>query len=664
MKFSKNIRRTLSTVGTLGSLLLSCAQEKGITMPPIEEPNSAPEIHMLDTYTCNENEPHRNPINAEDKNGDTMTFDFNGPNWLKISGNVIYGICPEVSEDQTFEVEARASDYNHTTTHKYDLIVKDTDKQDLTKTHLLSESELNNVSSVGKNYITFSSPVSFEEGTILGSGIHGNAENGIFTKVTSVSEDGMTVNTERGTIEEVVDQANLSYSGTLNPSNIQYSNSMSGITLEPTGENNEFNFNVAVQNLVLDKDGDPSTTNDRATFNGHMNFTPNFDVNVNFNNGLESLTFITNTNLDTDLTVSSNGLYIGEVLSKTVATYHLTPFIVGFIPTFPVPMPLVVSPTVSLKGYVNPTNANPLSLRVQQDGNLEAGIVYENGSLDAISSVNNNFTFSNPVSSGNFEIEAFLAPEIALEFYGLAGPRARLGAGLGLEIDRDSLKLSGKLEAFVGVGMDVIGGVTASIGKNVLEYEKLLFSKATEDTTGTGSDSTFTDSRDGQIYGLVKTGNQTWFDKDLSYADPSSITVSPSYGRFYNLETIGNVCPAEFHVPTQNDWNTLFDTFGGVGDPTTGGKLKSTGPEWESTNTEATNESGLGFLPSGYVLDGVHNQEGRSSHSWTYIDNNTNNTARASVLKNNSGFAGNTQSWSVPNSNNVYMTLRCMKDGN
>lgn len=85
------------------------------------------------------------------------------------------------------------------------------------------------------------------------------------------------------------------------------------------------------------------------------------------------------------------------------------------------------------------------------------------------------------------------------------------------------------------------------------------------------------------------------------------------YGKLYNGFTVidpRNVCPAGWHVPTNNDWNTLINYLdptadGGSVNPlndinVAGAKMKSTGTEyWLPPNTGANNESGFSGLPGG-----------------------------------------------------------------
>ncbi len=93
------------------------------------------------------------------------------------------------------------------------------------------------------------------------------------------------------------------------------------------------------------------------------------------------------------------------------------------------------------------------------------------------------------------------------------------------------------------------------------------------------------------------------------------------YGRLYNwfvLDDSCNIAPAGWHVPTDEEWQTLVDFLGGVS--VAGGKLKETGTShWDSPNTGATNESGFSALPGGHRFhyDGTFQGVGTQADYWT-----------------------------------------------
>jgi uncharacterized protein (TIGR02145 family) len=84
-----------------------------------------------------------------------------------------------------------------------------------------------------------------------------------------------------------------------------------------------------------------------------------------------------------------------------------------------------------------------------------------------------------------------------------------------------------------------------------------------------------------------------WYDNDQS-------TYGNTYGALYNWYTVntGNLCPAGWHVPTDEEWTTLITYLGG--EDVAGGFLKETGTtHWNSPNT-GTNQTGFTAVPGGY----------------------------------------------------------------
>ena len=71
-------------------------------------------------------------------------------------------------------------------------------------------------------------------------------------------------------------------------------------------------------------------------------------------------------------------------------------------------------------------------------------------------------------------------------------------------------------------------------------------------------------------------------------------TFKETYGALYNWYTVstGKLCPAGWHVPSDEEWTELTDYLGGEGKA--GGKLKEKGTAyWVDPNTGATNEYGF-----------------------------------------------------------------------
>jgi len=139
---------------------------------------------------------------------------------------------------------------------------------------------------------------------------------------------------------------------------------------------------------------------------------------------------------------------------------------------------------------------------------------------------------------------------------------------------------------------------------------------------------------DGNIYKIVKIGEQVWMAENLKttgYNDGTAIplvtdstswgylttpaycwydndkgTYENTYGILYNWYAVntGKLCPSGWHVPADEEWTTLTTYLGGGS--VAGGKLKSIRtvpephPRWAGTNDSATNITGFTALPGGF----------------------------------------------------------------
>ncbi len=91
----------------------------------------------------------------------------------------------------------------------------------------------------------------------------------------------------------------------------------------------------------------------------------------------------------------------------------------------------------------------------------------------------------------------------------------------------------------------------------------------------------------------LTTGAFCWYKND-------SFSYKASYGALYNWFTVNTdkLCPAGWHVPSDEEWLTLLNSSGGL--TQAGDKLKETSTaHWLSPNTGATNTSGFTALPAG-----------------------------------------------------------------
>ena len=150
--------------------------------------------------------------------------------------------------------------------------------------------------------------------------------------------------------------------------------------------------------------------------------------------------------------------------------------------------------------------------------------------------------------------------------------------------------------------------------------------------------------RAGQEYQTVVIETQQWMAENLNYATDSSMCYDDKdancnlFGRLYSLADADTVCPTGWHLPSKDEWATLFSV-AGCSDfisknrcDDVGYVLKSTGGWTASTSTlNGTDTYGFTVLPAGvsYYIKAVQNgkilidrQDSREirnySKFWTY----------------------------------------------
>jgi uncharacterized protein (TIGR02145 family) len=100
---------------------------------------------------------------------------------------------------------------------------------------------------------------------------------------------------------------------------------------------------------------------------------------------------------------------------------------------------------------------------------------------------------------------------------------------------------------------------------------------------------------DATAWGSLTTGGRSWYDND-------STTYEIPYGNLYNWYAVTDskkLCPSGWDVPTDAEWTILTETLGG--ESVAGGKMKSTGTTyWSSESAGTDNSSGFSALPGGY----------------------------------------------------------------
>lgn len=199
---------------------------------------------------------------------------------------------------------------------------------------------------------------------------------------------------------------------------------------------------------------------------------------------------------------------------------------------------------------------------------------------------------------------------------------------------------------------------------------------------------TMTDSRDGQVYKIVTIGKQVWMAQNLNYETDASYCYKNQsdncnkYGRLYTwadamdsagtwssngaecgyaktcspIYPVRGVCPKDWHLPTYNEWESLFSAVGGRSGA--GLMLKSVSGWVNGGN--GTDEFSFTVLPAGIGQtygSGIY--EGNYARFWIPTEKKGDERLKADYVYFTSS-SDNAISASLPKSN--AFSIRCVKD--
>jgi len=202
----------------------------------------------------------------------------------------------------------------------------------------------------------------------------------------------------------------------------------------------------------------------------------------------------------------------------------------------------------------------------------------------------------------------------------------------------------------------------------------------------------FVDDRDGHVYKALLIGTQTWMIENLAWlpsvdgpaygsydevfyyifgyngselSEARSSSSYSDYGALYNWKAALSACPDGWHLPSDQEWQTLelflgmsfFDTYsdGGRLDGEVGRKMKSK-YGWNN-NGNGDNSSQFNILPVGVRFDsGEFDSYGNRATMWT-------STGSSEVFAWSRGFGGNVY-WVDRDRHDLRngLSVRCVED--
>lgn len=176
----------------------------------------------------------------------------------------------------------------------------------------------------------------------------------------------------------------------------------------------------------------------------------------------------------------------------------------------------------------------------------------------------------------------------------------------------------------------------------------------------------FTDPRDSRVYKTVKIGEQVWMAENMKFydADKKGDFYGKSwcyggveencetYGRLYHWNAAAKACPEGWHLPSKDEFTTLFEDVGGV---EVAGKMLKAKESWpESDNND--DAYGLRIVPGGYYYMKNFFYGGENAYLWTSTEVRPNNM-------NSAGFVAGRESGSIDETYAEFgLSVRCVQD--
>ena len=128
------------------------------------------------------------------------------------------------------------------------------------------------------------------------------------------------------------------------------------------------------------------------------------------------------------------------------------------------------------------------------------------------------------------------------------------------------------------------------------------------------------DARDKQKYRTVVIDGRTWMADNLNYNVPGSTCYREDedncmvYGRLYTWEAAKSACPAGFHLPTNEEYESLWKAAGG---DFNAGYLIKANYGW-SGETNGNDSLKFSAMPAGNMFDdGTYGNENKFAFFWS-----------------------------------------------
>ncbi|MFC1591461.1 LamG-like jellyroll fold domain-containing protein [Thermodesulfobacteriota bacterium] len=309
--------------------------------------------------------------------------------------------------------------------------------------------------------------------------------DGALRKVEYVYTSGSQtiVVTSQATIEEAIENADVEITRQLNAGDVEETIdlvpsltparlfSQRAVSGQAAAEEDDL-FELILNAIVYDDDGNLDTTNDQVRIEGSLSFTTFFAFTL----GIEDQVL---TNLAFEQTVeenaavkviATNGLEFEKKKEIKKIKFKSIKIMVGWFP-------VIVRPILHVYIGANGAVVAQLEAGITQTATITAGVEYANDEWGIIKEFNNDFNFTGPTLDASAQIKGWAGPQLDLMLYGIVGPNVMVDgyAELLADINEDPWwKLYAGLEVKAGVKVKILSKLLADVEFDIIDLRKLL----------------------------------------------------------------------------------------------------------------------------------------------------------------------------------------------
>ena len=398
-------------------------------------------IVVLALVGCQEMTGPKDTVPAFSKNVSNQTYTVGSEVALRLpsatggDGELTYTLTPRIP-GLTFDQSARTLAGAPTAEGTYAMTYRVTDGDDDADTlrftitvesepdtrpevHILSKTQLeNDVLTVADDSLSFSQPVSYQQGDFIAGEISQKTPYGLLRRVTSVSADSRTVVTADATLEDAIERGTVRISGTLTPDDLTPASRAAlaqagvvagqdrGLTPASAGEV-RFGYEL-------------SATDGSSTLGGSIDFVLGYELIADYDRGLKDVRFSVTPRQVVTVRLSTTGSF--RETWQIVPTLRFSPISVPGAP-----FPVVFTPELELHAGV--AGGIEASVGAIYTGSVTVGVECDEACSDTDNWHSINESHQPAASGVSFSTEAagsirvFVAPKMTFNLYGrLGGP--------------------------------------------------------------------------------------------------------------------------------------------------------------------------------------------------------------------------------------------------